>query len=497
MDGETLLLARYLAFPEIGAHYRNWFEHPSLKERLNESSRLILTGLQETEASGRSGDATPEAVNRRSNRLLDAVLTLRAKRKDPGSIATASLCKSLDQVCALALRLADSGPEAAGKTEQEIRAWIEKTIVTSVAYAEPRSPGSTSAPNFGAGAWGGNDPWQSAVEELEKLRRTPVLTGGNKEEEVAFPLSSYALHIKPKVPTGIETFDMVELEGGAEEDTTLILSGETNIGKSHLGLFGLSSLSLRREAVLLCSGEDSLETTRKRIFAHYLRMPASQVIAMSEKDRLDAFRVLYGHEEDTKSLHHHIVHHVAVACMSEGEFTPTKVAERIDMAEQKMGRKIRAFMADYLQKMGEGQEGAKVKNRQRDEELERVVNQLRDICQARKCFGTIISQVPSNAAGGAQEFLGLKQAVARSYAATWGAHYVITMNRTLEETRRLASAVTDKRPRLNLFLCKNKDGPLGVCHALGFPAEARWEFYRDKASMEREIEARKLSETRR
>jgi replicative DNA helicase len=178
---------------------------------------------------------------------------------------------------------------------------------------------------------------------------------------------------------------------------------------------------------------------------------------------------------------------VAIACIPEGDFSPQKVLEKIDRTEQKTQTKIKAFMCDYLQKMTEN-DSSKNNRTMRDEELENTVNQIKDICQEKKSFGIVISQVPSHAAGGAQEFLSLKQAVARSYAATWGAHYVVTMNRTAEETRRLASSATDKRPRLNLFLCKNKDGPLGVCHALGFPDQARWEFYRDKASMEKSIE---------
>ena len=178
---------------------------------------------------------------------------------------------------------------------------------------------------------------------------------------------------------------------------------------------------------------------------------------------------------------------MAIACIPEGDFSPQKVLEKIDRTEQKTQTKIKAFMCDYLQKMTEN-DSSKNNRTMRDEELENTVNQIKDICQEKKSFGIVISQVPSHAAGGAQEFLSLKQAVARSYAATWGAHYVVTMNRTAEETRRLASSATDKRPRLNLFLCKNKDGPLGVCHALGFPDQARWEFYRDKASMEKSIE---------
>jgi hypothetical protein len=238
---------------------------------------------------------------------------------------------------------------------------------------------------------------------------------------------------------------------------------------------------------MLCSGEDSLETTRKRWFAHFLRRERDDIMKMTEMERLHAFRELYGHEEDTDSLHHHIRTGFPIACIREGEFSPQKMEEKIDAYEQKHQKKIVMFMGDYLQKMIENP-AKRYTKRQRDEEMEFIVNQVREMCQKRKTSSLLISQVPSHAAGGGHEFLNLKQAVARSYAATWGAHYVITLNRTTEEIRRLATA-RDKRPRLNMFLCKNKDGPLGVCYTLGYPKEARWEFFRTKVELENRVES--------
>lgn len=393
--------------------------------------------------------------------------------------STAKVCEALENLREAACRMGEYPKDERLKGETGFREWLERGIVTSSAQEEP---------SFMPGC----DPIQKALESLERLRRMPMAFAEN-EETLAFPLSNFRLATKPKTPTAMEPFDTGELEGGAEEDTTMILSGESNIGKSHLGLFCLSSLSLRREAVLLCSGEDSLETTRRRIFAHYLRKTAKEVAAMSETERERDFEALYGSREDPQSLLYHITNNMAVACIPEGAFNPKAVEERIDAFEQKRGRKIKAFMADYLQKMGENPVGKNAR-RMRDEELEATVNQLKDLCQNRKTFGLIISQVPSHAAGGNFEFLNLKQAVARSYAATWGAHYVVTVNRPAEETKRLASS-RDKRPRLNLFLCKNKDGPLGVCYALGYPNEARWEFFRTKDELAAQIEAEAADST--
>jgi len=471
MDNQSLQIAKLLGFPELSNHYRQWLESVEVQNNLHLSHRIILKNWLRLSPYQKS-------LEKNSNRLLEECITLNSKTQEK-SVSKGEFFSSLNKILDLAIKLEPRDKESKKETENCLREWIEKCLISQAAYSEP-----SLLTEF--------DPWKQAIEKLDSLRTRKLLTQ-DSEEDIAFPLSSYSLNTKPKTPTGIDPFDHIELEGGADEDTTLILSGETNIGKSHLGLFCLSSLSLRKEAVLLCSGEDSLETTRKRIFSHYLRRPTSEVVAMDEKTRLDIFRELYGHEEDPESLHNHIRTNVAIACIPEGGFTPEVVAEKIDRVEQKIQRKIKAFMCDYLQKMSENSSTKRAKS-MRDEELENTVNQIKDICQTKKSFGIVISQVPSHAAGGSQEFLNLKQAVARSYAATWGAHYVVTMNRTAEETRRLASAVTDKRPRLNLFLCKNKDGPLGVCHALGFPSEARWEFFRDKTAMEREIESRKIKE---
>jgi GTP-binding protein EngB required for normal cell division len=471
MDNQTLQLSKLIAFPALTTHYLQWLSSQEIQNNLHISHKIILKNWIKSLPYSNS-------LEKNSSKLLQESITQSTRSQDL-NIGKKEFFDALNKILDLAIKIEPKDVPSKKDCELSLREWIEKCLITQAAYSEP-----SLLTEF--------DPWKAAIEKLDSLRRTKLLTD-DTEADIAFPLSSYSLNTKPKTPTGIEPFDMIELEGGADEDTTLILSGETNIGKSHLGLFCLSSLSLRKEAVLLCSGEDSLETTRKRIFSHYLRRPTSEVVLMDEKARLDLFRELYGHEEDPDSLHYHIRQNVAIACIPEGGFSPEIVAEKIDRVEQKIQKKVKAFMCDYLQKMSENSATKRTKS-MRDEELENTVNQIKDICQTKKSFGIVISQVPSHAAGGAQEFLNLKQAVARSYAATWGAHYVITMNRTAEETRRLASAVTDKKPRLNLFLCKNKDGPLGVCYALGFPSEARWEFFRDKTSMEREIESRKIKE---
>jgi len=472
MDSEILQIGRLTQCPPLQNHYRPFF-----KEILTSITNPHLQGLYEVWTQPHKLKKKKSVDDAEEELLLLLGQNNRRIKLSTGEYCVLSPTQTAQTTQQLRLAQERTQNESLPEKETQLRTWLERAIVQKGALREP----NTLSPE---------DPLGQCLQQLERLKTHSPLHQ-QQSEEITFPLASQKLETKPKTPTGILPFDDIELEGGAEEDTVLILSGESNIGKSHLGLYCLSSLSLRRETVLLCSGEDSLETTRKRIFAHYLRQPIKSLIAMSEKDRLDLMRSLYGHEEDPESLHHHIIHNVALTCIPEGSFSPAKVLEKIDAVEQKTQKKVKGFLCDYLQKMEENTPSRSSK-KMRDEELENIVNQTKDLCQTKKTFGILVSQVPSHAAGGLQEFLNLKQAVARSYAATWGAHYIITMNRTIEETKRLAIAEEDKNPRLNLFLCKNKDGPLGVCYALGLLKEARWEFFRNKIDLERDIESRKI-----
>ena len=472
VETETLQIARLIYSPNLGAHY-----HSFSNEILESLSNPNLQAIYELWLKPSS-----QNLKKKIDDLEEELLHLLGDNQKKIRLSSGQYCRlstlpaiqTAERIRTLETKIATENPK---ESEQKFRTWLERAVIQFGAGAEPT--------NLSA-----KDPISLSLNHIARLHKYPLLNQP-ENEEITFPLASQKLEVKPKTPTGILPFDEIELEGGAEEDTILILSGESNVGKSHLGLYCLSSISLLRETVLLCSGEDSIETTRKRIFAHYLRRPLKEILEMTEKSRLTTMRHLYGHEEDPTSLHHHIVHNVALTCIPEGAFTPNKINEKIDIVEQRTQKKVKAVLCDYLQKMTENPESKKLRS-MRDEELENIVNQIKETCQKRKTFCILVSQVPSHAAGGAQEFLNLKQAVARSYAATWGAHYIVTMNRPSNETKRLAAASEDKNPRINLFLCKNKDGPLGVCYALGLLTDARWEFYRNKADLDRELDFKRI-----
>jgi hypothetical protein len=466
MDNELLHIAKLVAWPQMGKAY-GAFQQEIIQGMTSAEKTAVTTSLWHC-PQGAGADATCDA-------LTEETFARNRRAKKP--IPIPLLCEHLEQIRQAALRLERAGETEKHEAESTFRNWLERSVITRAAFEET-NPGK-------------EEPTRAAAEILARIRATPpcLLEEANP---ICLPLQNFKISLAPKIPTSFDIFDDNELEGGVEEGTTTILSGETNIGKSHLGLFSLSCLALRKHAVMICTGEDSEEATKRRIVSHFMRRQTQEIRAMPENRRREIMRELYGHEDDPESILHHIQNHVAISYFKAGTFTPEAVARRIKRFEESCGKPIKAVMCDYLQKMAENPKG-KIRNRERDVELEWIVNELGEVFAATRCFGLVISQVPSHAAGGGFEFLNVRQAVARSYAATWGANYIITVNKTAEESRRLAAS-NDKRPRLNLFLCKAKDNPTGVGYTLGFPAQARWEFFRTKAQMEARIEAQAIAQ---
>ena len=475
MENELIQIARFLTWPAMRGIYSPYLE--AIAQNINDPGAQLCVHVIRTSPQvpipSDSHDYTgtspmldwlaEETLCLANRNVMTPNGRVQAKARDIGATL-----QSLRECCD---RLQQYSKEERLNGEMAFRDWLQRAIMNAAFFAEP----IIGAKNRG------EDPVINAIGLANQLRESKP-AHENGDDGLCFPLANPRIEVKPKVPTCIDPFDRFELEGGAEEDTCTIISGESNIGKSHLGLFCLSRIALlSNEPTLLASGEDSEATTKRRVFAHFLGIPDKELIKLTELEIVKAMTVKYGDPDDPKSEHYSLIHNFAMACIEEGRFHPKTIEEKMDAFEQKRQRKIRAYMADYLQKMNENPIGRK-NNRQRDEELEFVVNQQKQLCQDRKAMGIIISQTPSHAAGGNFEFLNLKQAVARSYAATWGAHYVITMNRPAAETTRLSTSM-DKRPRLNIALCKNKSGPLGVCYALGNPDKAHWEFFRSKQEL--------------
>lgn len=463
MESESIQIARIFKYPTWAEHYREFL--PDSLEGMTQPANQLLLSLASKLSDQRKNQTPDEFLDF----CLEASLTWTGEENAVrgGKIPAGKVLQKSATIRELINKIEDPI-----RAEQNFRNWLQRTITCNATTAEPvlKNDGSLT------------DPFFKASEKLAILGAKRLLAEGEKEE-IFFPLSSTRLEYRPRMPIGLDIFDQDEWDGGPEFDTVLTLSGESNVGKTMLGLYIMSCLASCRKNLLIISGEDSKEENRKRILCHHLRSTPSEIAAMSEKDRTARMIQFYGDPEDPESLHHHLQTRMASVCAEEGRITPAYIRERVDKLEQTIGAPVNAVMLDYLQK---AKPDGNTQRMQRDEELEVFVNQLKEDGEDKR-LSLLISQVPSNAAGGKTEFLGIKEATARSYAATWGAHYIVTMNRTIEETERLRAS-TDKRPRINLFLCKNKNGPIGTCYGLGYPREARWRFFRSKPEMLRAVE---------
>lgn len=463
MEHETLQIARVFKYPQWTSHYEEFLQE--MKEGLHQPANRILLSLCQKIAPDYR-EATPDAL---LDSCLENSLTWSSEEEESrgARVPRGNLLQRSNKIRELLQKEEDPG-----QAEKNFRNWLQRTIACNATMVEP---GFLSNGML-------RDPFQEASEKLAILQ-SRSLYFGSKNDEIFFPLEDTSFVFLPKVPLGLDIFDQEEWGGGPEFDSVITLAGESNVGKTMLGLFLMSCLASCRKNVLVVSGEDSPQENKKRLFCHFLKLLPPEIAQMSDKERLLRMNKLYGEAEDQESLHHHLRTRFASVCPDEGKLTPSYIRERIDETENRMGEPIHAVMIDYLQKT---KPDGKTNRMQRDEELEIFVNQVKEQGE-NKHLSLLISQVPSHAAGGATEFLGIKQATARSYAATWGAHHIVTMNRIQEETERLRGS-DDKRVKINLFLCKNKNGPIGTCHAIGYPRESRWRFFRTKSEMQRAFE---------
>jgi len=460
MESETFQISRLLRFPALTDHYQDFYLEIR-KGLTSRSTRLYLGAIVHLHTENPEWAEYPNSQKLESayGSILESLSTNENEETISQIIKTTSRLRSL-------LKSEESFKES----EERFRNWLQRNIVVQASIEEPQILNDGSL----------KDPFSKATELTQKLVAMDPLHL-QKEGRIQFPLASLDFEEVAKIPIGLDVFDESELDGGAEYNKLLTISGESNIGKSHLGMFFESHIVAQRHTGFHGSAEDSYETTKKRLLAHFLRKSAKDIKNLSIQERKTRMIELYGDPEDKNSLHHHLQTKFGMEYFPEGLLTPKSLKEKVLRFEDQTESHVQVVMVDYLQKAR--LQGFHPKM-QRDEELEHIVNQFAEFGEEHGHITILISQVPSHAAGGQTEFLGIRQAIARSYAATWGAHYIITANRTQEETTRLRSS-EDKHPRLNLFLCKNKDNPIGTCYTLGIPEEARWKFFRQKSELER------------
>lgn len=478
MTPETSHITRLLKDPSLIGHYQNY--QSTIKNGLTGPSlSLLWDRICAENANKKDRSSNPKSILETSTaQALEWVLRNPNNKEVSGS-SLSLITNRIEK------ELSETSEEKPREREEMIRNWIERLLIQTSATAEP----IFLSPNSRAGV---EDPTSKCIRLIQELKDTPWIYSGEDKNPLYFPLQDTELNVLPKISLGLGPLEEEELGGGPEIGQVFLLSGITNVGKSHLTMFSLANLCLRKEPILIFSGEDGFDLTKKRILTVLLRCTEKHALTLNAKTRLERMRELYGNEEDPESLHHYIRRKFGLFCVPQGDLRISKISDGIKKFQDATQTNPSAFAVDYLQKC----QPDKTNNRKaRDEELEDFVNGLKDIANEQKNLAIIISQVGSASADGKQAFLSVKASAARSFAATWGADYILTLNRTIQETERLANAQCpeDRWPRVNIFLCKNKNGPIGTCYALGIPQKGMWKFFRTKGELDRYFKIQKES----
>lgn len=355
--------------------------------------------------------------------------------------------------------------------ERFLREWISRSIPALA---------SSLGNRFKNGRDG--DPCELAAAQMRFLDGLRPIYD-NSQGRVIYPFHDFSLPNVPKLPSCIDCFDQHELDGGFERGTITILSGESNIGKSHTALGMLATAVRMGHPSLMVSAEDGAPLTKKRIYAHFLNASRREIMRMTPEERETRFSQIYAAEQaSAEDIHERIRNGLAFSHQT--SLRIKDIADDVDRAEQVLQRRIELITADYLQRSEV--DGEQYQERT-DQKLCRFVGDLVDYCGNRGTNAILVSQISSSATEGVAEFTGLSKAVANSYAAIWMAHYVITMTRTKKESLRMGTSA-DKRARLGFFLCKAKDASTGTCYALSIPSQSRQLYFRSEEARNLYIE---------
>lgn len=268
-----------------------------------------------------------------------------------------------------------------------------------------------------------------------------------------------------KFSLGISPFDDNELNGGVLPGSLIMISGPTNSGKTFLCLKIALHFALHKFPILYLSAEDGPSVIAKRVWALLLNLPVSKITnEIAEK----AF-------SESRQAFDLLKKYFRAGCLQHSQMNPDSICDLVDYTSEPERPVL--IVIDYLQKIVGSNYFAK-SHLKRDEELEMTVNCFRDYCRTNDTCILLASQTTSSASNGESPIIFARESAARSYAATWGSDYIITIQRTQSETMRMASS-KDKTQILNLFLAKNKHGPLGACQAKFHPSSSTFSFHRN------------------
>lgn len=378
------------------------------------------------------------------------------------------------QECAKTIQQLQNG-ETRGmrEPEQELIRWIEAEIYSVIAIN-----------SFIQASGEKSDPLRTAVERAAILKSMESLA--DEEGGLVSIFGDSGIDLGIRVPLNIPPMDEYILEGGVPRKSTVLLTGASNVGKSRIGLHCLIRSVILGESIILASGEDSWQMTRARAFATLLGTKQKIVLLMTESQReymlaqrLEALEEQY----QTPGLAEHIRKGFQMRRFRNGMLTPDSISDMFKKTSDISGKPCSLGMIDYLQ-CGVPNGGTR-KNEQTDQQLERFVREVEDVCVEQDSIALIIAQAKAAQVGKKQA--NLTDSTARSYAAIQAAQYVLTILQSEEEMQRRIET-NDHTAALDLVLCKAKDTGLGACYAISSPNNSSYRFFRSMA--ERDVIAR-------
>ena len=363
--------------------------------------------------------------------------------------------------------------------ETKFRHWLDKENLESYFVVDPNL---LFNPNFGA-----HSRVQQAIEKQKALENHPWFY--QKRAPLSPLFSNFQISREPRFPTYIHTFDHGSLEGGVELQTTILLAGVTNTGKSQLLRHTLQQASCHGQPSIYFSNEDSTDLIKKRSLSSLLKIPTKLIKDKSEAELERMLeRACQTWDEINTGLGTQIYNNIRrkffAVYLERDQFRPEVMEDYVKEAEDQLGTALRYAGADYLQ---EGVPNGGIRSYETPASaLRRWMAETKESAIRHNLAFFVVAQAKGEAVGRAAPEI--NQIVAESFSATWGANYILAIIRSADETARV-QRTNDTRYRQEVLLAKSKDTPLGLTFALCDFSTSTWIFFDSKEARDRAADA--------
>ena len=267
-------------------------------------------------------------------------------------------------------------------------------------------------------------------------------------------------------PSGIPALDTGILDSGFVNGAGIVLSGQTNIGKSNLTNEFIRASGFIGGTPLQISIEDDKKLTELRWTAFLLGTSTKEVNKMTNEEK--TLRLLKKYEKQPWAIA--AIERMRLWAPKEPP-TMEQILQKIDDYENATGKIMSLVALDYIQNInvdgGSDTRATKLGN---------AAKRYFAVGAQRGRTSIIVSQAKSEITA-ADEFLSIREAMAESFAISHNAHYVFSLKHPPEEVVRRMREKDDPRAQINLGLPKNKFGPVGGVYAIFDGKRSKWNFF--------------------